>query len=87
MIRVLVIQLLLFALPFALYAGYLVLVRGEPATGELWPMMPRVQLTVAGLILTIAGLLALATFSGGDPEGTYRPAIYKDGEIQPGGIE
>lgn len=87
MIRVLLIQLSLFFLPFAIYAGYLVVARKQQLSKGLLAVMPVAQLTIAGMGLVIIGLIVLATFGGSDPGGTYTPAILKDGKIVPGHID
>lgn len=59
MLRILIVELLLFLLPFGLYGVYLLLSRrpwpppGDPA---------RYWLLVAGLVSAIVGFIALADF-------------------------
>lgn len=87
MIRVVIIELLLFLLPFMISAAYHVLVRKHPFSGALLKIMSVMKLAIAGLILVIIGLLLLAQFGGSDRDGVYTPAVYKDGRIIPGRID
>ncbi len=59
MLRVLIVEILLFLLPLAVYGAYL-LVRRRP-----WPSKgseERFWLVVAGLVCAIVGFVTLATF-------------------------
>lgn len=59
MLRVLIVEILLFLVPFALYGAYLLLRRRPmPAKGS----EERFWLVVAGLVSAIAGFVGLATF-------------------------
>lgn len=87
MLRIAVVELLLFALPFAIFAAWLVLANKLRDTRAIRAAMPMARLAVVGFILVIVGLGLLATFSRSGPEGRYHPAIYEDGEIKPGRID
>ena len=78
--RGVLLHLALFFLPFAAYALYLLLAR----TGTRFVDGPMARLTLIGLGLVIASLIALAAFTGADPDKTYIPPSYEDGEIRPG---
>jgi hypothetical protein len=72
---------LLFLAPFAAYAVFHLLQRRWPFVAELW--RGRVSaLTIIGLLLGIAGLIALA-FTGRE-QGAYVPAHVENGRIVPG---
>ena len=72
---------LLFLTPFAAYAAFHLLQKRWPFVAELW--RGRVSaLTIAGLVLAIAGLVALA--STGREQGPYVPAHVENGRIVPG---
>ncbi len=60
MARLLLIQILLFLLPFAGYAVFLVLKRENPLTGAAWRSREVIWLGVAGFLLSVVlfGLLA-----------------------------
>lgn len=86
MLRVVLIQLFLFLLPFLCYGTWLWLTK-KTGRDENWSRGPVGWLTLAGLGLVIAGLLATAIFNT-SPEGTeYRPSSFKDGVFVPGGFE
>ena len=55
---------------------------GEEKKG--WQAAPLPQLAVAGLILLVATLGALAVLVGGDPGDVYQPARLIDGRVVPG---
>lgn len=72
---------LLFLAPFVAYAVFHLLQRRWPFVAELW--RGRISgLTIAGLVLAAAGLLALS-FTGRE-QGAYVPAHVENGRIVPG---
>ena len=86
MLRIALIDILLFSLPFLLYGAYMVLARGaEPAS--LWENAPIVWLAAAGCGLFLAAMATLISFSGGQPGGIYHPPSIQDGVIKPGNID
>ncbi len=87
MIRVVLIEIGLLLLPFVGFAAYLVFSKKIEPGPDLVAALPVPKLVIAGLVLMIAGLLTLVNFSSSDPTGTYVPAQYKDGTIQPGRFE
>ena len=79
MLRVFAIHLLLFLLPFIFYAIWL---RASKRSNhpERWSKGPIAWLTLSGVALVIAGLVAMATLSK-SPEGTsYRPSEMRTDE-------
>lgn len=86
MIRLLLVQFLLFLLPFACYAAWLWLSK-KTGQDENWSRGPIAWLTLAGLLLAIAGVSANAIFNT-SPEGMqYRPSTFQDGVFVPGRFE
>jgi len=83
-IRVVLIELLLFLLPFALYAGFVYLRRTQEEDQGLWHDVPLFYLTMAGAALIAIGFISFATFTGAPTDAEYVPAIIKDGKIVPG---
>ncbi len=87
MMRLALIEALLFALPFLLYGGYLALrgkrgiIRSELQDKSLG------RLIFAGLALMALSFIGLAAFSGDGRDAVYRPTQYKDGKLVPGGFE
>ncbi len=86
MLRIALIDLLLFALPFLIYGAYMVWVKGAaPAT--VWQSAPVVWLLTAGFGLLLVVMVTLVQFTGGQRGGTYHPPHIEDGTIKPGGID
>jgi len=86
MLRIALIDILLFLLPFLAYAAFMVWVKGRPAA-SLMNSAPIFWLLAAGFGLLFAVTATLVQFSGGDREGTYHPPVLEDGVIKPGGID
>ena len=86
MLRIALIELLIFALPFLLYAAYVIWIKGMPPTA-VWQGAPILWLFAIAVGLLLIAMLALVQFSGGDREGTYRPPVLEDGVIKPGSID
>ncbi len=87
MLRIAVIELLLFALPFLVFAAWLVIVHKLRNSQAIQAAMPMARLAVVGFILVIIGLGTLATFQRADTSGKYHPATFEDGQIKPGRID
>ena len=87
MLRIAAIELLLFALPFLVFAAWLVIRHKLRDSAAIQAAMPMAGLTIAGLAMAIVGLGLLATFHRSGPEGKYQPATFEDGKIKPGRIE
>lgn len=86
MLRVILVQLLLFSLPFIGFAIWLFVTK-KAQTSENWRKGPMVWLVISGLGLSIAGLVVLAS-NEGIPDGkVYRPAELRDGVLVPGRYE
>lgn len=86
MMRILLIDLIMFALPFVVYGGYVYMVRGKRTSGEIWGDAPVYWLFGAGCLLVIGVLVAFISFSNVKPGGVYHPPILKDGKIIEGEI-
>lgn len=87
MARVVALQLFLFLLPFIVYGFYLYFSNIDPMKRESWVNSPVYWLAITGLLLTIAGFILTATFSGAPPGATYTPAQLRDGKIEPGHLD
>ncbi len=83
MARSLLETLGLFATPFMLYAVFLVFRARHPLLVEHWSRGAVSWLTLAGLMLAIAGFLFAGFFSGRE-EGAYVPAHIEHGRLAPG---
>ena len=85
MFRVILINILLFLLPFLVYAAYVVWVKGV-APNRAMAGAPFLWLVIAGFVVLFVGLFTLVEFSGGNRDGSYQPSVLEDGVIKPGGI-
>lgn len=84
MTRVIIQQLLLFALPFIGYFFYRFLIgRGSDFVKDT----PWFALTLTGLALSVIALVALGLVQQGDPGGVYVPPALIDGQIVPGHVD
>jgi hypothetical protein len=86
MLRIALIDILLFALPFLVYAAYMYAVKGV-SPSKLWQGAPVFWLLAAGCGLLLVVMATLIQFSGGKPGGTYHPPILQDGVVKPGEID
>jgi hypothetical protein len=85
MIRTVALRALLFALPFAIYGVYLLLLRGRP--GMTRPQTPWTVLFIVGLSLVAASFVYLGLTEGETTGGVYVPPHVVDGKIVPGHVE
>ena len=84
MIRPVLTELVLFLLPFALYAVYLLATKAELLHPESWPMPTLVWLTIVAFVLMFGSFFVLAQW-GGEPAGSrYVPAHMENGKLVPG---
>lgn len=86
MLRIALIDILLFALPFLIYGAYRIAVKGT-APEDLWKDAPIFWLLAAGCGLLLVVMATFIQFSGGGREGTYHPPVIEDGKIRPGTID
>ncbi|ODA66981.1 hypothetical protein A7A08_02278 [Methyloligella halotolerans] len=86
MLRIVLLNILLFSLPFIAYAGYVLLTKNANNLSA-WDDIPVVWLIGAGFALLIIGMVTLVSFDSGSPGTTYHPPVYHDGKIQPGYLD
>ncbi len=85
MIRPVLTEVVIFLIPFALYAIYLMANRAGVFDGASWPTHVLAKLVMGSLLLTIVSFILLAHFSGAPPNATYTPARVDDkGNFIPG---
>ena len=84
MIRIFGIELALLLAPFLAYGLFLWAAREGILHPEAWPVRVLVTLTAIALVLTAAGFVVVAEFSGAPPNSTYIPAHMEDGHLVPG---
>ena len=87
MARPILIELLLFLAPFAVYALVLLVTRRDARDLAHWHARMLMSLAIAGLLLMIGGLVYFAHFGGAPPTGVYEPAHMEDGRLVPGRIK
>ena len=83
MIRALSEPLAFFLVPFALYAGFLLLQLVNPFLIDNWTRRVVVPLTLAGLLLAVGSLVMVGLLAP-RYEGGYVPAHEENGRIVPG---
>ncbi len=86
MLRIALIDILLFSVPFLLYGAYMVSVKGV-APANLLQGAPVLWLLAAGCGLLLVTMATLIQFSGGNPGGVYHPPTVQDGVIKPGKVD
>lgn len=79
MLRVAVINIALFLVPFALYLLWS-MVRGKRSD------MPFYWLVGSGVALVLVAMVSLAQFQPGGTTGEYEPPRFENGEIVPGRV-
>jgi hypothetical protein len=84
MIRRLFYELLLFLLPFALYAIYLKLIERDAAASKR--AHPWTILFASGLLLVVASFLIWGIEEGAGERGVYVPPHVEDGRVIPGRV-
>ena len=83
MFRAIAEGLPLFLAPFIAYAGWLMLRQRYPLLAEHWSRGVLSWLTLAGLIVLVAGVLLLGA-TRDHQRGAYQPAQMQDGHLVPG---
>lgn len=83
--RAIVETALLFLTPFAAYALFHALQRRWPFVAELWHGRVVSLLTIAGLLVAIAGMVAIGLT--GVETGVYVPAHVENGRLVPGAFK
>ncbi|MDE2363330.1 MAG: hypothetical protein KGM42_11680 [Hyphomicrobiales bacterium] len=81
--RAFVEPLVLFLAPFVLYALYLLALRRNPAATAHWQGGPSLWLTIAGLVVAVAGMLVFG-LTARRQLGAYTPAHIENGRVVPG---
>lgn len=85
MIRIIIINALLFSAPFlATWAWMKFIAVNQPDDKK---KRNYAVAAIIGLVLVLVSLLSYRIATGNEPEGTYVPPSYKDGQIVPGRFE
>ena len=83
MIRTGATEIVLFLLPFVLYAVYLAATRASVTHPDSWPLRHVAWLLGAALLLVIGSFVYLANYSGAPVGSNYEPAHIEDGKLVP----
>jgi hypothetical protein len=86
MLRIALIDILMFSLPFLVYGAFMIATRGA-SPADVWQDAPVLWLLAAGCGLLLITMATLISFSGGKPGGTYHPPSIENGIIKPGKID
>jgi hypothetical protein len=84
MIRPALTEIVIFLIPFGLYALILLATRSGVLVQKSWPIRLVARLLLGSFALVILSLLLLAKFSGDAPNSTYVPAHVENGKLVPG---
>lgn len=88
MLRVVLLNIALFSLPFTFYALYFYAnERRQNVVTVTWSRMPFAILLQTGVGLIIIGMLITAYVGGEDAGGTYVPARMENGKLVPGEVQ
>jgi drug/metabolite transporter (DMT)-like permease len=83
MIRTGATELILFLLPFMLYAVYLLATRSQVLHSDSWPLRHIAWLLGAALLLVIGSFIYFANYTGAPVGSDYEPAHMEDGKFVP----
>jgi hypothetical protein len=84
MIRPALTEIGIFAIPFVVYALFLIATRSGLLVQSSWPIRLVARLVLGSLLLVLASFILLAHFSGASPNSTYVPAHIENGRLVPG---
>lgn len=86
MARFVIFDLVLFLLPFAAYALWLMITRRTLRNADDWTVKIIAILALVGAVITIVALIVFIHLDPAPPGGTYVPAHIENGVIVPGQI-
>jgi hypothetical protein len=84
MIRPILTELVLFLLPFTVYALFLLATKTAVFDRASWPPKTLASLAIVALVLMVGSFVYLSHFSGAPIGSTYEPAHMEDGRLVPG---
>jgi len=87
MLRTVLIEAVVFAVPFAVYALYLIVARYDVTEPDHWPAKVVIWCGGLALIFMVVSLLVLIHFSRAPAGSTYVPPHVEDGQVVPGHFE
>lgn len=86
MIRVGFTEIILFVMPFVLYAAFLWATRAGVLHPDSWPVSRLIILAIISFLLVIGSFVYFANYTGAPPGSTYVPAHIEDGKFVPGRV-
>jgi cytochrome c oxidase assembly factor CtaG len=86
MIRTGLTEIILFLLPFVLYAVFLIATRASVMHPDSWPLSRLGWLVGAALLLVVGSFIYFANYTGAPVGSTYVPAHMEDGKFVPGQV-
>jgi heme/copper-type cytochrome/quinol oxidase subunit 3 len=86
MIRVGFTEIILFAMPFVLYAVFLWATRAGVMDPESWPVSRLITLAIVAFLLVIGSFVYFVNYTGAPPGSTYVPAHMENGKFVPGRV-
>ena len=86
MIRVGFPEIILFLMPFVLYAAFLGATRAGVLHPDSWPLSRLIVLAIISFLLVIGSFVYFANYTGAPPGSTYVPAHIEDGKFVPGRV-
>ncbi|HEY7301519.1 MAG TPA: DUF6111 family protein [Xanthobacteraceae bacterium] len=84
MIRPVFTEIILFLIPFAVYAIFLAATRKGLLDSKSWPLPRITWLVIAALVMMIGSFVGFAQFGGVPLGSTYTPAHVENGKFVPG---
>jgi hypothetical protein len=84
MIRPVAIELILFLIPFAVYAAFLWATKAGVFDPDSWPVSRILTLAIIAVLLVVGSFIYFAQFGGVPVGSTYVPAHIEDGKFVPG---
>jgi len=79
MIRPVFTEVVLFLMPFVLYAVFLWATKAGVMDPQSWPLSRLLSLAIAALVLVVGSFIYFAHFYGVTPGSTYVPAHIENG--------
>ena len=87
MIRPVATEVILFLLPFVLFAVFLWATKAGVMNVESWPIRHVATLAIIALLLVVGSFIYFAHFSGAPTGSTYIPAHLENGKFVPGTVK
>lgn len=81
MVTRIILQIIVFLIPFVIFAIYRYSIRDLEKRGKAWPVQ---LLIIIGALLSFGWFIASALHGSGNREACYEPPRYVDGELRPG---